>query len=465
MKRIFLIAFACILVLVGCASNTLTWQEQYDLGIRYLNEGNYNEAIICFTAAIEIDEKNTSAYISRAHAFLKTNQMEKALTDYEKVIEIDNTITEAYTGIADIYYSQNEYEKANDILEKAEGNVAVNSDELYNGKVVKIYSVDGEKVINIQELEEYLSNEWYLEPVCLMYAADGRTRVTLISEIEAYKNVGWYSEPVVTMYSPDGRTIVILKSEVETYKNVGWYTEPVCIMYALDGRTRITLISEVEEYKKVGWYTEPMCIMYSSDGRTIIVKKTEIDAYKAVGWSTEPFEVVGSYLPELKENSTDAEILKYVNDHFESIVNTSFLLHMGVFLEVDWDNYVSHPDAADYGRPGLYKVIEKGFDSVEDIKAYLNNSFSKSYIEGLNFTNYYEINGNLYANIKPFGMEGFKTYHFDTIVHHDTNNVITVSGGYEEDNMGDLYYGDSSCEFVLENGLWKCSYARDYYEW
>ena len=78
MKRIFLIAFACILVLVGCASNALTWQEQYDLGVRYLNEGNYNEAIICFTAAIEIDEKNTSAYISRAHAYLKTNQMEKA---------------------------------------------------------------------------------------------------------------------------------------------------------------------------------------------------------------------------------------------------------------------------------------------------------------------------------------------------------------------------------------------------
>lgn len=32
---------------------TLTWQEQYDLGLRYLSEGNYEEAIIAFTAAIE----------------------------------------------------------------------------------------------------------------------------------------------------------------------------------------------------------------------------------------------------------------------------------------------------------------------------------------------------------------------------------------------------------------------------
>ena len=42
-----------------------TWQEQYDLGVRYLAEGNYEEAIIAFTAAIEIDPNRVEAYMGR----------------------------------------------------------------------------------------------------------------------------------------------------------------------------------------------------------------------------------------------------------------------------------------------------------------------------------------------------------------------------------------------------------------
>ena len=45
-----------LIVLTACGQYAqATWQEQYDLGVRYLTEGNYEEAIIAFTAAIEID--------------------------------------------------------------------------------------------------------------------------------------------------------------------------------------------------------------------------------------------------------------------------------------------------------------------------------------------------------------------------------------------------------------------------
>ena len=121
MKRIFLIAFACILVLVGCASNTLTWQEQYDLGIRYLNEGNYEEAIIAFTAAIEIDQKNVVAYLGRAEAYMNSNDangITNALADYTAVIEIDTTCEAAYVGMANAYIKQGDYDKAKEVLDK-----------------------------------------------------------------------------------------------------------------------------------------------------------------------------------------------------------------------------------------------------------------------------------------------------------------------------------------------------------
>lgn len=60
--------------------------------------------------------------------------------------------------------------------------------------------------------------------------------------------------------------------------------EAVQILYAADGRTRITLRSEVEAYLKVGWYKEPVVNMYSADGRSIVVKKVDIEVNKAVGW-------------------------------------------------------------------------------------------------------------------------------------------------------------------------------------
>lgn len=46
-----------------------TWQEQYDLGVRYLSEGNYEEAILAFTTAIEIDPRRPEAYLKAAETY------------------------------------------------------------------------------------------------------------------------------------------------------------------------------------------------------------------------------------------------------------------------------------------------------------------------------------------------------------------------------------------------------------
>ena len=67
----FLAVLLCLaLLLTGCASKETTWQEQYDLGVRYLSEGNYDEAILAFQAAIEIDPKNPQAYIGVGDAYM-----------------------------------------------------------------------------------------------------------------------------------------------------------------------------------------------------------------------------------------------------------------------------------------------------------------------------------------------------------------------------------------------------------
>ena len=80
MKKLFvlLLTLAVTLGLLGCGQKTSTWEEQYDLGVRYLSEGNYEEAILAFNAAIEIDPKRPEAYVGLAKAYTAQGDPEKA---------------------------------------------------------------------------------------------------------------------------------------------------------------------------------------------------------------------------------------------------------------------------------------------------------------------------------------------------------------------------------------------------
>lgn len=78
-----------LLLLVGCGKMELTWQEQYDLGLRYLSEGNYEEAILAFNAVIEIDPKRPEAYVQLAEIYTE-------LGDEEKLSEIMDMAAEQF---------------------------------------------------------------------------------------------------------------------------------------------------------------------------------------------------------------------------------------------------------------------------------------------------------------------------------------------------------------------------------
>ena len=109
-----------LLVSAAACAHAPTWQEQYDLGVRYLSEGNYEEAIIAFTAAIEIDPKQAPAYVGRGGAYVGSGDTAENLTaaqaDYEKAIELDATIPKAYLGLAEVYILRGDYEMAEQIL-------------------------------------------------------------------------------------------------------------------------------------------------------------------------------------------------------------------------------------------------------------------------------------------------------------------------------------------------------------
>ena len=119
------------------SQEAMDWRSQYDLGIRLLNEGNYEEAILAFTAAIEIDAKRPQTYMGRGDAYVAIAQEEmvgmeenaqltadasaayqNAAADYVTVTELDSGIAEAYEKAAQTYVALGDIEAAIAILEQ-----------------------------------------------------------------------------------------------------------------------------------------------------------------------------------------------------------------------------------------------------------------------------------------------------------------------------------------------------------
>ena len=126
MRRICNLIAALMLVLGLCAcgqSAQAKWQEQYDLGTRYLSEGNYEEAIIAFTAAIDIDPKRPAGFVGRGDAYALSGDTEDNLSaaqaDYEAAIALDETLPGGWLGLADVYIRQGDYDKALETLREA----------------------------------------------------------------------------------------------------------------------------------------------------------------------------------------------------------------------------------------------------------------------------------------------------------------------------------------------------------
>jgi len=162
-----------ILGLCACGQTSPTWQEQYDLGVRYLNEGKYEEAVIAFTAAIEIDPKQAPAYVGRADAYIGSGETDEdlaaALADYKKAIELGETNAEIYQKAADVYIALGDTDAASELLEQGLGTTG--SSELQGALDKLAGAVEPEELLPGSEewtaLEDFLAQiPWYGDYDC-----------------------------------------------------------------------------------------------------------------------------------------------------------------------------------------------------------------------------------------------------------------------------------------------------------
>ena len=154
MKRLFTSLLALVLVfgLFACSSKDDDWQKQYDLGIRYLSEENYEEAILAFDAAIEIDPKRAEAYLGRGDAYLMLGDPAQAERDYRKAWELAPDQLDAGEKLADALIEQGILEEAAGVLEDLIEKDPSNPD--YYDKLADIY----EQLGKADQAEEVLEN-------------------------------------------------------------------------------------------------------------------------------------------------------------------------------------------------------------------------------------------------------------------------------------------------------------------
>lgn len=112
MKKIEMIvlSIAIFMCMSGC-SIFKSWQKEYDLSMKYLDEADYTEAIEAFSSAIEMDAEKAAAYEGRGNAYLgfhilsegEANCVSYAIADYEKAVDLEQGQFNSYSNMADAY--------------------------------------------------------------------------------------------------------------------------------------------------------------------------------------------------------------------------------------------------------------------------------------------------------------------------------------------------------------------------
>lgn len=271
-KKIIACILAAVLTvgLCACGQNGSTWDEQYDLGVRYLSDGNYEEAILAFTAAIEIDPKRAEAYVGRGNAYLGQGAADEylaaAFTDFETALSLDDTNADAYLGMAEVYIARKQFDEAMEILRQG---VEKTGDQRLTDRLAELE--DG----NIAD---------YWGQTLKQTHYDGNGALTCWFEYD-YNDLGQCAG--ITSYGPDGSQIQYVEQRYDEQDRMIYG----CNVWYNDGK----MGGAIYTYNSMGLLEsivedsgDSMTIIYDSDGRQI---RTDFydETGKLIGHATQEY--------------------------------------------------------------------------------------------------------------------------------------------------------------------------------
>ena len=108
----FIPMFLVLISLIECSP------KLYTTGKDFVASGNYEDAIIQFTKAIEENAEYTEAYLARADAYEKAGKKAEAASDYKRATAFENKDESIYYNAGRLYYDLEQYEEAIPMLVK-----------------------------------------------------------------------------------------------------------------------------------------------------------------------------------------------------------------------------------------------------------------------------------------------------------------------------------------------------------
>lgn len=183
-------AASCIGIIAYNSNPSLRLNKQLKLGQKYLNEENWEAAIIPFTEAIKIDPKNVEAYLRLVEAYIRLENFEQAMevtqagyseTEDARLEELRKSIEETITNTArtenNVDNNTSENEKATEDVESELGeNPTGNSTGNTEGNVapsasaMELYTITEEEfqvgvVFNMMEVVTDIADDEYTRAV------------------------------------------------------------------------------------------------------------------------------------------------------------------------------------------------------------------------------------------------------------------------------------------------------------
>lgn len=115
-KRIGAVLMISIPILFSCASKHSIEVKQaetyFDLGTKYLEQGDYDHAISGYNKALELNPRYVEAYLNRGIAYRQKGLHEQAVSDYGKVLQIDPKDARAYCNRGNAFIEKGQYDQA-----------------------------------------------------------------------------------------------------------------------------------------------------------------------------------------------------------------------------------------------------------------------------------------------------------------------------------------------------------------
>lgn len=169
-RKLILITITVLVLLIGggiaIAKSTPTARadRQLNLGNKYLQEGKYQEAILAFEKAIQIEPKNISARLGLGQVFLATKDFDKAETILKEVIDIDHKNIQARDGLFKVYLTEGDLKSANDILKEITAIDPSKDIKQFNADLESAKAISISKASYDQGIEQ-MNDKQYLEAV------------------------------------------------------------------------------------------------------------------------------------------------------------------------------------------------------------------------------------------------------------------------------------------------------------